>query len=140
MRKWLFQLFLTKAEDFKVLCEDNIAAGEPLGKFFVNAELRDANPPFSIHLQEDMSKELYDEITSRFFQSKSDINIFRPISQAMTVAKEIDASFDGKKLDLILYTGGASRMAGVAAALDCYFFSPETGVHKPRRRVQYGCA
>ena len=52
-----------------------------------------------------------------FFQDKNDINIFRPIGQALSVAQQIRSGFRKEQLSKALYTGGASRMAAVRASL-----------------------
>jgi hypothetical protein len=74
-----------------------------------------------VHLQTVLTRGQYEEITGRFFGSKSELNIFRPIRQALDVAAAIEPSVTKDSIDLVLYTGGASRMGAVRASLEAYF-------------------
>jgi len=116
IRKELYRLFLKKAEAFKVEVEERIAEGMELNEFVIQETL-EGDPPLTVSFRRNMPKELYDEVTGRYFQERSDVNIYRPIGQAIAVAQEIHPTFTEKKLNLILFTGGASRMAAVGAAL-----------------------
>ncbi len=65
-----------------------------------------------------MTRENYEDFTGRYFHpGKSDLNIFRPIVEAIEVTKRIIPGFSQERLDFLLYTGGASMMAGVRTAL-----------------------
>jgi hypothetical protein len=75
----------------------------------------------AVHFRRQLTRAQYEEITGRFFVDSNDLNIFRPIGQALDVAKSIVPGFSKDNIDLVLYTGGASRMLGVKAALEAYF-------------------
>jgi len=120
-RKQLFQLFLQRAASFKEEAEFYLASGQPLNEFLVAEELSRAGSRRSIHLQRLLSRSQYEEISGRFFQDRGDLNVFRPIGQALEVAASIVPGFRKENIDFVLYTGGASRMMGVRAALETYF-------------------
>jgi hypothetical protein len=53
--------------------------------------------------------------------NSGDLNVFRPIGQAFEIADAIVPGFSESDIDLVLYTGGASRMGAVKAAIETYF-------------------
>lgn len=119
-RKALVQLFLQKASAYKEEVEFYLAQGQPLSEFVVDETLSgSASRPIRIHKQ--LSRAHYEEVSGRFFLENGDLNIFRPIGQALQVAVSIVPDFSKNDIDLILYTGGASRMLGVKSALESYF-------------------
>lgn len=121
-RRMLFQLFLQRASLFKEEAEYYIASGQHLNEFVVNEKLPRAPAGHRlIHLQRQLTQSQYEEISGRFFLDKGDLNIFRPIGQALELASAIVPGFRKEDIDLVLYTGGASRMSGVKAALETYF-------------------
>jgi molecular chaperone DnaK len=121
VRKNVFKLFLEKAQAFREEAEDYIANRLELNEFIVTEEVIAGEEKLSIQFSRELSRSQYDEITGRFFTDKSEINIYKPIGQALAVAQNIDSNFMKDSLDLVLYTGGASQMAAVRAALECYF-------------------
>jgi molecular chaperone DnaK len=121
VRKNVFKLFLEKAQAFREEAEDYIANRLELNEFIVTEEVIAGEERLSIQFSRELSRSQYDEITGRFFTDKSEINIYKPIGQALAVAQNIDSNFMKDSLDLVLYTGGASQMAAVRAALECYF-------------------
>ena len=119
-RKSFFQLFLHRASSYKEEVEFYLASGQEPSEFVVDEEL--PGPAHRhIHLQKRLSRSQYEQITGRFFLNAGDMNIFRPIGQAFEVARAIAPGFTKDEVDLVLYTGGASRMAAVKAALESYF-------------------
>lgn len=121
-RKKLYQLFQQKASAFKEEAEHYISAGIPLNEFVIEADV--GTSPGSLqrlHFRRQLTRAQYEEISGRYFQTNSDLNIFRPIGQALEVAVSIDPEFRQDQIDLVLYTGGASRMTAVRPALMAYF-------------------
>ena len=121
VRKNVFKPFLEKAQAFREEAENYIANRLELNEFIVTEEVIVGKEKLSIQFSRELSRSQYDEITGRFFTDKSEINIYKPIGQALAVAQNIDSRFMKDSLDLVLYTGGASQMAAVRAALECYF-------------------
>lgn len=119
-RRSLFQLFQHRASAYKEEVEFYIALGQAPNEFVIDEQLPGKNGRH-IHLQKHLSRAQYEEITGRFFVDSGDLNIFRPIGQAFEVAEAICPGFRKDDIDLVLYTGGASRMGGVKAALEAYF-------------------
>lgn len=119
-RRSLFQLFLHRASLYKEEVEFYLASGQQLNEFAIDEQLP-GPAARRIHLQKRLSQSQYQEITSRFFIDSGDLNIFRPIGQALQIANAIAAGFKKDDIDLVLYTGGASRMGAVKAALESYF-------------------
>jgi molecular chaperone DnaK (HSP70) len=119
-RRSLFQLFLHRASAYKEEVEFYLTSGQQPNEFVIDEQLPgpEARP---IHLQKRLSQAQYQDITSRFFVDSGDLNIFRPIGQALQIATAIVAGFKKDDIDLVLYTGGASRMGAVKAALESYF-------------------
>ncbi len=119
-RRLIFQLFLQRASLYKEEAEFYLASGQQLNEFVVNEDLP-GSAHRKIHLQTLLTRAQYEDVSGRFFLDKGDLNIFRPIGQALEVAASIVPGFAKKDIDLVLYTGGASRMLGVKAALETYF-------------------
>jgi len=119
-RKSLFQLIQHRASLYKEEVEFYLASGQEPSEFVVDEELPGPTHR-QIHLQKRLSRSQYEQVTGRFFLNASDMNIFRPIGQAFEVARAIAPGFTKDEVDLVLYTGGASRMAAVKAALESYF-------------------
>jgi molecular chaperone DnaK len=118
-RTMLLQLFVQRSSHFKEEAEYYLASGQSLNEFVIDYELPKLHRV--IHFRRQLSRPQYEEISGRFFLDKGDLNIFRPIGQALDVAASIVHGFRKKDIDLILYTGGASRMIGLKAALESYF-------------------
>jgi molecular chaperone DnaK len=119
-RRSLYQLFLHRASAYKEEVEFYIASGQQPNEFIIDEQLPGAQSR-RVHLQKRLSRAQYEEITGRFFVNSGDLNIFRPIGQALDIAKAIKPGFQKDDIDLVLYTGGASRMGAVRAALESYF-------------------
>ncbi|MEK7993827.1 MAG: Hsp70 family protein [Planctomycetota bacterium] len=125
-RLMLFQLFLQRASSYKEEAEYYLASGQTINEFVVNEELLVSGKRRVIKLQRQLTRSQYEDVSGRFFLDKGDLNIFRPIGQALDVAGSIVPGFRKDHVDLVLYTGGASRMGGVRAALETYF-APKPG-------------
>ena len=123
-RKQVFQLFLERASLFKEEVEDAISNALDIPEFLICEELIVGGTPMRIELHRRLSRAQYDEVTGRFLRDKHEVNIYRPIGQAIDIASRIRPGFSTADLDFILLTGGASRMTAVRAALQC-FFSPK---------------
>lgn len=121
LRARMFQLFIEKARFFKEEVEDYLSQGLEPPEFVINEEVTDGSNIQQVDLHLALSRAIYDEITNRFFQEKQEVNIFRPIGQALEIAQRIRPAFSREKLDFILYTGGASRMSAVKSSLECFF-------------------
>jgi len=119
-QKSLFQLLQHRASAYKEEVEFYLASGQQPSEFAVDEQLP-GPARRHVHLQKRLSRSQYEEITGRFFLNSGDLNIFRPIGQAFEVARAIASGFTKDNIDLVLYTGGASRMAAVKAALEAYF-------------------
>ncbi len=117
----LFQLFLHRASSFKEEAEFYLASDQNLNEFVINEELPVSALRRLVHIQRQITRSQYEEISGRFFLDKGDLNIFRPIGQALDVAGAISPGFQKEDVNLILYTGGALRMLGVKSALATYF-------------------
>ena len=102
----LLRLFVAKASLYKESVDEEVDFGKERNRVQFGRTLTLAQ---------------YEEITGRYFAEKSGLNIFRPIAEAVAVAGRIRPGFTKEKLNLVLYTGGASRMAAVQAALAGYF-------------------
>jgi molecular chaperone DnaK (HSP70) len=123
LRKELARLFIQRASAFKEEAEYYIAQGRPLNEFRLEEHISGVGYARDVALSCELTREQYEELTGRLFSNKSDINIFKPIDQALQVAKQIAPGFSEDEIDLVLYTGGASRMAAVKAALGNRFDS-----------------
>jgi len=120
-RACLFQLFLQQSSKYKEEAEYYIASGQSPNEFLIDEDLPLSIPSRRIHIQRQMTRAQYEDISGKFFIDKGNLNIFRPIGQALDVAASIVPGFRKEHIDLVLYTGGASRMLGVKAALETYF-------------------
>lgn len=120
-RKSLAQLFQQKAGLFKEEAEDYLRNDIALNEFAMEEDIGVAGGSQPITLHKLLSRGQYEEVSGRYFSEKSELNIFRPIREALDVAAAVDPSVRRDSIHLVLYTGGASRMAGVKAALDTYF-------------------
>lgn len=121
LRRNMYKLFIQKASEFKEEVEDYLSNDLDLNDFVVNETITYGNKEIHVEINKFLSQPQYEEITGRYFSNKGDINIFRPIGQALEVAAELSPGFKKNDIDMILYTGGASRMNGVKAALNAYF-------------------
>lgn len=124
LRKHLFALFIQRAGAFKEEVESYLAQDLAPNEFHLEERVYAGKTHLDVSLSCRLSRAQYEEATSRFFETKSDINIYRPIAQALEVASQISPGFDRRSVDLVLYTGGASRMAAVRSALEA-FFAPQ---------------
>src|SRR5439155_233178 len=109
-RRLLFQLFLQRASSYKEEAEYYLASGQGLNEFVIDEELPGSGQWRVIHLRRQLTRPQYEEVSGRFFLDNNDLNIFRPIGQALDVANSIVPEFRKEDVDLVLYTGGASRM------------------------------
>lgn len=121
VRKNMYSLFLEKASAFKEECEDYLKNDLDTPEFFVKEEIFTGDSSIKIDFKCQLSQSQYETITGKFFQSKSDLNIYKPIEEAILVAQKIDPRFSKDKLNLILYTGGSSNMLGLQRNLEAYF-------------------
>ena len=120
----LIKILVAQASRYKEEVEDAIRENVPdLPEFRIDEEIEAAQGPghMRVSFQRTLARSQYDEIAGQYFREKSGLNIFRPISEALDVARRIRKDFTRECLDLVLTTGGASRMAGVQAALSSYF-------------------
>ncbi len=120
-KKKIYKFFIQKACLFKEEAEDYLSNNLELNEFVINETVETSNGNIQIKINKVFSRFQYEEITGRFFSNKEDINIFRPIGQALKVAEELSPGFCKDDIDLVLYTGGASRMNGVKATLSAFF-------------------
>ena len=120
-RAVLAQLFIQRSSQFKEEAEYYIASGQDPNEFVIDYQFPEVVSGRHIHLQRRLTRAQYEEISGRFFLDKGDLNIFRPIGQALEVAASIVPRFRKQDIDLVLYTGGSSRMCGLKAALEAYF-------------------
>ena len=118
-RRMLVQLFVQLSSQFKEEAEYYLSEGQPLNEFIIDYELPKTH--LAVHFRCQLTRAQYEEISGRFFLDKGDLNVFRPIGQAIEVARSIVPGFRKDDIDLVLYTGGASRMTGLRAALESYF-------------------
>jgi hypothetical protein len=118
----LLRLFVARASQFKESVEDALRHGQPeLPDFRIDEEVDFGKERIRFQFARTLTRAQYDEITGRYFAEKSGLNIYRPITEAFAVARRIRPGFSAENLNLVLYTGGASRMAAVQAALAAYF-------------------
>jgi molecular chaperone DnaK (HSP70) len=116
----LVQLFIRKASEFKEEAEYYLSSGQSPNEFVIN-EPTEAPSGRVVQSRRQLTRAHYEEISGRFFLDRGELNIFRPIGQALEVAASIVPGFRKEHIDLVLYTGGASRMLGLKAALETYF-------------------
>jgi len=118
-RAMIVQLFVHRSSQFKEEAEYYLANDQPLNEFVIDHELPKTRRV--IQFRRVMTRSQYEDISGRFFLDKGDLNVFRPIGQALEVAASIVSGFGKADIDLVLSTGGASRMMGLKAALESYF-------------------
>lgn len=121
LRRDLYQLFIMKSNLFKEEAEDYLKNDLGIPEFIIMEQLYISEQQMAINFKRTLSQSQYENITGRFLQSKTDLNIYRPIEEALSIACNIKPSFSRDDLDLILYTGGATNMLGVQRALRSYF-------------------
>lgn len=124
LRGDLMKRFIEAATLYKEQFEEAAASGQPLPDFEIHDSLGGIGDvrPFDIAFSRRLTHAHYDALTGRYFEHKTELNIYKPIEQALDLARRIDPQFHGKDdLDLVLYTGGASRMQTVKTALELYF-------------------
>ena len=121
LRTRVCQRFVWVASAFKEEAEDYIRQDMDLNEFFIAEEISAGDEAILVSIQRRLSVEQYEQLSGRYFAHKNDVNVFRPIGQALDVAAHIVPGFNKEKIDLVLYTGGASRMRGVGKALAAYF-------------------
>jgi hypothetical protein len=118
-RRDLVQLFVRRSSEFKEEAEYYLANDQALNEFIIDHEISKTHR--TVHFRCQLTRPQYEEISGRFFLDKGDLNVFRPIGQAIDVARSIVSDFRKDDINLVLYTGGASRMTGLKAALAAYF-------------------
>lgn len=121
LKEQLFRLFLKKSSFYKEEAEDYLRNDLDLPEFHINETISTKSGKLKIDFRRTLSLSQYESITGKFFQAKSDLNIYRPIEEALSVANSIDSNFSKDKIDLVLYTGGSTKMIGVQRALKAYF-------------------
>jgi molecular chaperone DnaK len=120
--KPLLPLFVARASRYKEFVEDALREGRPeLLDFRIEEDVGFGKERIRIQFARTLTRAQYEEITGHYFAEKSGLNIYRPISEALAVARRIRPGFTKEHLNLVLYTGGASRMAAAQAALAAYF-------------------
>ena len=117
----LYKLFLDKSRYFKEETEDYLKFEEGIPEFFILEDLHIEDQTRKIDFRRQLNLNQYENITAKFLQPKSDLNIYRPIEEAITVANNIDSNFTKNDLNLVLYTGGTSAMECLQRALKAYF-------------------
>lgn len=121
-RAKIFQLFRTRASEYKEEVEHYIGNGLPMPEFRVEAHiLTTEQTELEIKFFRVIPEQLYRDIADRFCDPANVLNIHRPIAEAFQLAKEIDGEFSEQKLGLVLHTGGTSRMSGVQRSLEARF-------------------
>lgn len=120
-RRLIAQLFQQRSSLFKEEVEDYLKNDMELNEFVLHEDVTTASTSRRIELQVPLTRAQYEEVTGRFFSEKSELNVFRPIRQALDVAAAIDPRVTKESIDFVLYTGGASRMASVRATIESYF-------------------
>jgi len=121
LRENLYKLFIEKSSQFKEETEDILKYDSIIPEFFIIEEIYGGEDSKEINFRKQLSLNQYNNITSKFLQPKSNLNIYRPIEEAISIANKINSDFSREKLNLILYTGGASNMASVQMALQSHF-------------------
>jgi molecular chaperone DnaK (HSP70) len=124
LRRELMKRFIDAAALYKEQFEEASANGQPLPDFEIHDILTGTKDGrvLTLAFARRLTRPQYDALTGRYFEHKTELNIYKPIEQALELARRIDSSFKGKDdLDIVLYTGGASRMQVVKTALELYF-------------------
>jgi molecular chaperone DnaK len=117
----LFRLFIEKAGSYKEEVEDYLKQDLDMPEFAVLEDIYEGKETLSINFRRMLPQNIYEDITGKFLQPKSYLNIYRPIEEAIAVAKNINHEFSKDRIDWILFTGGTSNMANVQRALRGYF-------------------
>jgi hypothetical protein len=126
VRSELYRRVVAGASRFKETVEDTILDGARwVGEYHLGYEIE--GRPFSCEGR--LAPEQYHEFTGRYFHPGGELNIFRPIEEAISLTKQIRPGFEEGWLDLLLHTGGASRMDGVRRALQAYAVQRRFSVH-----------
>ena len=120
-KEQLYKLFLDKSRNFKEETEDYLKYDEGIPEFFILEDLHVKNEIKKITHKRQLTLNQYENIVAKFLQPKSDLNIYRPIEEAITVANTIDSDFEKHDLNLVLFTGGTSAMNCIQKALKAYF-------------------
>lgn len=121
LRRRVYRRFIRAAGEYKERVEERIKYDMPPDDFFLSESITDGKEKIEVKMSVALSRAQYDLIAGQYLDNKREVNIFRPIEQAVSLASQIDPSFTKKSIDLVLYTGGASQMGGVKAALEAYF-------------------
>ena len=120
-KEQLYKLFIDQSRSFKEETEDYLKYDDIIPEFFISKDLHVKNKIRKINFKRQLTINQYENIAAKFLQPKSDLNIYRPIQEAMLVARNIDSSFSKKRINLVLFTGGTSTMQSVQRALKAYF-------------------
>lgn len=125
LRKDLFRLFIRTSRLFKEEAEDYLRQQQEIPEFHIQEKIygSDSDVPMNIDFRRKLTLSQYQDVTGRYLQQKNELNIYKPIEEAFSVAEKIKPGFSKDHLDLILYTGGASNMQGVQSAIQAYFRS-----------------
>jgi molecular chaperone DnaK len=121
LKNRLYKLFVDKASNFKEETEDYLKFEDGIPEFFIMEDLHVEDQVTNINFRRQLNINQYEDITAKFLQPKSDLNIYRPIEEAITVANNIDSNFSKNDLNLVLYTGGTSIMKSVQRAIKAHF-------------------
>ena len=121
LRRRVYRRFIQAAGAYKERVEERIKYDMPPDDFFLAETITDGKEKLDVKMSVTLSRAQYDLVAGQFLDNKREVNIFRPIEQAVSLASQIDPSFTKNSIDLVLFTGGASQMSGVKAALEAYF-------------------
>lgn len=121
LRSRMYRTFIRTASSYKERVEELIAQGAEPDDFFLSETVTDGKDRVAVSFSKGLTRDQYDLIAGQYFDNKREANIYRPIEQALELASQIDPSFDEHQLEYVLYTGGASQMCGVKAALEARF-------------------
>ena len=121
LRSRVYRTFIRTAGSYKERVEELIAQDAEPDDFYLSETVTDGKEQIELNFSKTLSRDQYDLIAGQYFDNKREVNIYRPIEQAFSLASQIDPSFDKARLDYVLYTGGASQMYGVKAALAAHF-------------------
>jgi len=121
LRARLYRRFLQISGSYKERVEELLASHSDPDDFFCSEKITDGKDTVEVQLAKTLTRDQYDLLAGRFLDNKREVNIFRPIEQAFSLAAQIEPSFKKTGLDLVLYTGGASQMHGVRSALQAFF-------------------
>lgn len=121
LRRNFVAMLVERSRAYKEEVEDSLRENGDVPELFVSEEVTSIDGNLSVEIAKSLSRAQYDELTSRYTGTKTETNIYRPISQALHVAEQIDSNFRPEKIDLVLYTGGATRVGSIATALVNHF-------------------